>query len=67
MADPELWALMQRVETYRYRAERVEATYGKLPEPWREIGSGIAAQWRLLAEDLYARSKRKETWPVSSE
>jgi hypothetical protein len=56
MADPALWALMQRVETCRYRAERLESASEHWSEPGRELALDIARQWLQLAEELYALS-----------
>jgi hypothetical protein len=56
MSDRALWALMQRVERCRYEAECVEHASRNWPEPWRSLAADIAAQWRHIAEQQYARS-----------
>jgi hypothetical protein len=60
MVDPRLWALMQRVETYRYYADRVERAGQHWPEPWNELATDVALQWRQLAEQVYALSAEGE-------
>jgi hypothetical protein len=60
MVDPELWALMQRVETRRYRAERLEAISAGWSEENNALASDIAGQWRQLAEQIYALSTGAE-------
>ena len=64
MADLELWALMQRVETLRYRAERVERIFAGMPERYRPHGDGLAAHLRQMAEQVYALSKGEAIAPV---
>jgi len=64
MPDPELWALMQRIETCRYRAECVERAWATRPEPWRSFSIAVAAQWRQLAEQVYALSQGEALPPI---
>jgi hypothetical protein len=54
----ELWALMQRVETMRYRAEQIEARSAEWPEPERSRALDLAAHWRQLAEEVSALSTK---------
>jgi hypothetical protein len=64
VGDPELWALMQRVETLRYRAELLESASMGLQGPARGFVLGIAVQLRQLAEQVYALSKGDDLEPV---
>jgi hypothetical protein len=59
MPDPGLWALMQRVETLHYRAERLEKAAPYLPEPWREEALLLAGRWREIADQLDASSRSR--------
>ena len=65
MADPEVWALMERAETYRCRAERAARAGGRRPVPWNDLATVIALQWRQLAEQIYALSVEREFEAVS--
>jgi hypothetical protein len=60
MRNPQSWALMQRVETCRLRAERVESAGADWSEPGRELASDLACQWRQIAEQMYALSEGRE-------
>jgi hypothetical protein len=60
MVDPRMWALMQRVETYRYYAERVERAGAHWPAPWNALAADIALQWRELADQVYALAAERE-------
>jgi hypothetical protein len=61
VSGQELWALMQRVETMRYRAEQIEARSAGWPEPERSRALGLAARWRQLAEEVFALSTKVKT------
>ena len=50
MLDPEVWALMQRVERLRYRAELLERASIGQPTAIRELLNQLAAQARQMAE-----------------
>jgi hypothetical protein len=60
MADPKLWSLMQRVETCRHHAERLERMGASWSHPQRELASDIARQWRQAAEQMYALATDRE-------
>lgn len=45
----DLWRLMQRIETYRYRAERLASS----PERFRSGRSQLAQMWLKLADELH--------------
>jgi hypothetical protein len=65
MAEPELWALMQRVEWMRYRAEIAERARAAWTGPGRDLALDIALQWRQLAEQTYALFTGEEIKPLS--
>jgi hypothetical protein len=50
---------MQRVETLRYRAERLEGAAADWPRPWRDLAFVIAARWRQTAEQMHASSRSR--------
>ena len=54
MPDRVLWGLMQRVETLRYRAERLESAAAGWPSPWSNIAFDLAALLRRRADREYA-------------
>jgi hypothetical protein len=59
MPDRALWALMQRVETLRYRAERLERVSESWPNPWRDLAFDVASRWRRTADQLYASGRSR--------
>jgi hypothetical protein len=59
MPDRDLWALMQRIETLRHRADRLERAAAHWPSPWRDVGLHIARRWRQMADEIYASSPRR--------
>jgi hypothetical protein len=65
MADPEVWALMQRVEAFRYHAERVERAGAHWPTPRNDLASDSALQWRQLAGQICALSVERASEAVS--
>jgi hypothetical protein len=50
MGDPELWALMQRVERLRYRAELLERASADQPPIIRDFLMQLADQARQMAD-----------------
>jgi hypothetical protein len=56
MVDLALWTLMQRVETCRFRAERLEAVSETWSDPNHALAADLAEQWRQVAEQVYALS-----------
>ncbi len=54
MRDAELWALMQRIETYLHCAERLESVSARAPDGAGELLAQIAARWRAEADQLTA-------------
>jgi hypothetical protein len=60
MTAPQTWSLMQRVETCRYRAERIELAGADWSKPGRELAADLACQWRQLAEQMYALYDERE-------
>jgi hypothetical protein len=56
MPDPGLWALMQRVETLHYRAERLERAVAHWPPPWRDLAFHIAGRLRQTADQMSGRN-----------
>jgi len=65
MRNPQSWALMQRVETCRLRAERIEIAGADWSEPGRELASDLACQWRQIAEQIYALSQGREVEAIA--
>ncbi len=57
MSDTGLWALMQRIETYLYCAERLESVSAKAPDDAGKLLAEIAARWRAEADQLSAAHK----------
>jgi hypothetical protein len=56
MREEALWALMQRVETLRYRAERIETAAAYWSSPDRDVAFDAAALLRRHADQIYASS-----------
>jgi hypothetical protein len=54
MCDPTLWALMQRVERLRFRAELLERASIDQPRPVRRMLLQLAAHSRDMADRAYA-------------
>ena len=54
MCDPDLWALMQRVERLRFRAELLERASIDQPRHVRRMLLQLAAHSRDMAERAYA-------------
>ena len=54
MCDPALWALMQRVERLRFRAELLERASIDQPRPVRRMLLQLAVHSRELADRAYA-------------
>ena len=50
MQDPDAWALMQRVERLRYRAELLERASADQPPAIRDFLLQLAAQARRMAD-----------------
>jgi hypothetical protein len=50
---------MQRVETLRYRAERLERATAHWPGPWRDLAFHIASRWRRIADQMYASRRSR--------
>jgi hypothetical protein len=44
---------MQRIETLRHGAERLEKAAEHWPSPWRDLSLHIAGRWRRMADQLY--------------
>jgi hypothetical protein len=59
------WALMQRIETCRYRAERIESAGADWSQPGRELASDLACQWRQIADQMHALAEGREVEEVS--
>ena len=57
MSDRDLWALMQRIETLRYRAECLEKASAPWSSPWRDVAFHIADRMRQLADRIYVSSR----------
>jgi hypothetical protein len=60
MVSADLWALMQRIEAHRYRAERLEALSATWSTHNNALAADIAGQWRQVAEQIYALSTGAE-------
>ena len=63
MRDAELWALMQRIETYLHCAERLESVSAKAPDDAGELLAQIAARWRAEADQLSASHPASQPAP----
>jgi hypothetical protein len=60
MPKSQSWALMQRIERCRLRAERIETVGADWSEPGRDLASDLACQWRQIAEQMYALAEGRE-------
>jgi hypothetical protein len=66
MSDQSLWALMQRVEKMRHRAELLDGAASQWTIEARLLAADIALQWRQLAEEGLAAAEGGESDAATS-